>query len=157
AEDAAFEEDEAVCRIVVPNRSYEIACAITNNWRPVAAERGEDQVGKFAIGGPLASFDGDKLGDELGFVDMKAAAIGIGESPGANFGRAGMVDHVGMPSGFDPVAKGRDTAARLAGDNDFLHCGFGEIDVMLMGDFGKPQGVSRRAKEGRRAIAAQEL
>ena len=101
---------------------------------------------KLAAAGRLAGFDRNKLGDEFRFVDVQAATLGIGKSPGADFRRAGMIDDAGIPGRLDSLAERRHAAARLAGHDDLLDRQRGKIDVVLGGDFGQAQGVGGRAE-----------
>ena len=87
---------------------------------PLSAEGSEDQVGQFARLGGMAGRDRDELGDEMGFIDVQAAAVVIGESPGADFGGAAVIDEAGAPRRFDAIARGRDAAAGFAGDDNFF-------------------------------------
>ena len=75
---------------------------------PRAAERGENQVRQLAFVGGLAGFDRDELGEELRFVDVQAAALGIGEAPGADLGRAAVIDRRGRPR---PIRSARASMA----------------------------------------------
>ena len=84
---------------------------------------------ELAFVGRMAGLDGNELGEEVGFVDVQAAAVGVGESPWSDLGRAAVVDDAGSPGRFDPLARGRDAAARLAGDDDLVDWQCGQVDV----------------------------
>src|SRR4051812_22213459 len=93
----------------------------------------------------MAGFDGDELGEELRFVDVEPAAVGIREAPGADFAGAAMVEDAGIPSGFDAAARSGDAAAGFAGDDDFLDGRVAQVDFVFGSDFGEPERVSWRA------------
>ena len=140
-----------------PRGPHQVARAIANHRRAGAAERGENQVRQLAFLGRVARFDGDELGDEFGFVDVQAAAGGVGESPRPDFGRSAVIDDARIPGRFDPLADGRHAAARLAGDDDFFDRQVGQVDVVLGGHFGQAQRVGRRAEKRRDFDAANQF
>ena len=152
---AAFQQHEAIRRRSVGQRGpHQVARAIANHRRAGAAERGEDQVRQLAFLRRMARFDGDKLGDELGLVDVQPAAVRIGESPRPDLRRAAMIDDPCVPRRFDPLAHRRHAAARLAGHDDLLDRQLGQVDVVLGRHLGQTQRIGRRAKQRRDAGAA---
>ena len=62
-----------------------------------------------------------EFGDELAFVHVQAGARFVGESPRADFGRAGMIEDVGLPGILDAVTHGGYRSARLAGQHQQAH------------------------------------
>ena len=114
-------------------------------------------MGQLALLGGMAGRDGNELGDEMGLVDVEAAAIGVGESPRADFGRAAVIEDASAPGRFDALARGRHAAAGLAGDDDFVDRSCGQVDLMLGRHFGQPQCVGRRAEQRGDAGAADQF
>src|SRR6476619_5378754 len=96
----------------------------------------------------MTCFDRDELGEELRLVDVEAAAFGVGETPGADFGGATMVEDAGVPGGFDAASCGGYTASGLARDDDFLDGKIVQIDFVFGGNFGEAERVRRRAENG---------
>ena len=81
AQHAALEEHEAVVARRIPGRSHEVTRAIANHGAAESSERGQDELGQFAIGRRLAGFDRQELRQELAFDDVQSLSVRRGVAP----------------------------------------------------------------------------
>src|SRR5262245_60543874 len=132
---------------------HQVAGAITQHWHSRATERGDDQLAARAFFDRFAGLRIDDLEYELKFVEVDCAVFGLAiESPGADFGRAGVVEAPRPPRLFDPSLDVRHARARFARVNRDANVGGAQVDSEASGDLGQMQRVGRCAEQDCAAV-----
>jgi hypothetical protein len=93
----------------------------------------------------------------IGLQHMQTAGrLGAFDAHGPDLGQAGVVEDAGAPGLLDAGARGRDTAARLAGNDEGAHRAPGQVEPLLAGQFRQAQGVGGGTQHHRGLVVQQE-
>src|SRR5262249_39255848 len=116
-------------------------------------ERGNDQLAARPLINRCACLWIDDLEDEFKLVKVDRAVLGLAiESPGPDFGRAGVVEASRAPGLFDPTLYVGYARARLARVNRDANVGGAKVESDARGDLGQVQRVSRSAEQNCAAV-----
>src|SRR5215813_15535163 len=131
----------------------QVAGAITQHGHSGAPERGNDQLAARPLINRCACLWIDDLEDEFKLVKVDRAVLGLAiESPGPDFGRAGVVEASRAPGLFDPPLYVGYARARLARVNRDANVGGAKVESEARGDLGQVQRVSRSADQNCAAV-----